>query len=93
MTILWLSLKSNELEVGTVLATVLDEVVKMLSLKDKLEGIERNEIVKALKECDGVMARAARQLGISDRMMGYKIRKYGIIKKEVRYIYNDIGSQ
>jgi Nif-specific regulatory protein len=55
------------------------------SLKRKLEDIEREEIVKALKECDWVMARAAKKLGITERMIGYKIRKYGIRTKEVRW--------
>jgi Nif-specific regulatory protein len=63
----------------------------MSSLKDKIKDIEREEIINALKECNGVMSRAARKLGISERMIGYKIRKYGIIKKEVTYIYKDIG--
>jgi transcriptional regulator with GAF, ATPase, and Fis domain len=29
------------------------------------------------------MSRAARKLGITERMIGYKIRKYGIRKEEV----------
>ncbi len=53
----------------------------MDSLKDKIKGIEREEIINALKECDWVMARAARKLGITERMIGYKIKKYGIRKE------------
>lgn len=55
---------------------------KMDSLKDRVKKIEREEIIKALRECDWVMARAARKLGITERMIGYKIKKYGI-RKEV----------
>lgn len=51
------------------------------SLKERVREIEREEIIKALEECNWVMARAARRLGITERMIGYKIRKYGI-KKE-----------
>ena len=53
------------------------------SLKDKIKEMERTEIRKALAECNWVMARAAKRLGITERMIGYKIRKYGI-KREVR---------
>lgn len=52
------------------------------SLKDKVKEIERQEIINALKECNWVMAKAARRLGITERMIGYKIKKYGIRKEE-----------
>ncbi|MBI5409126.1 MAG: hypothetical protein HZA14_07155 [Nitrospirae bacterium] len=56
----------------------------MSSLKDQIKEIEKEEIIRALKECDWVMARAARKLGITERMIGYKIKKYGIdVKAEV----------
>ena len=53
----------------------------MSSLTDKVQEIEREEILNALKECNWVMSRAARILGISERMIGYKIRKYKIRKE------------
>ncbi len=56
----------------------------MDSLKDKIEEMEKEEILHALKECNWVMARAARMIGITERMIGYKIRKYGISKEEGR---------
>jgi Nif-specific regulatory protein len=55
------------------------------SLKSKIEELEKEEIVRALKECNWIMARAAKMLGITERMIGYKIRKYGIRVKEVRW--------
>jgi len=58
----------------------------MMTLKDRIQELEREEIIKALKECDWVMARAARTLGITERIIVYKINKYGIRKKEVRWI-------
>ncbi len=58
----------------------------MTTLKDRIQDLERAEIIKALKECDWVMARAARRLGITERIIVYKINKYGIRKKEVRWI-------
>jgi Nif-specific regulatory protein len=55
----------------------------MSSLKDQIRELEKEEIFRALRECDWVMAKAARQLGITERMIGYKIKKYGIRKEGV----------
>ena len=52
----------------------------MVSLKKKLEDMEREAILTALEECDWVMAKAARQLGITERMIGYKMKKYNMQK-------------
>lgn len=52
------------------------------SLKEKVEHLEREEILHALRECRWIMARAARKLGITERMIGYKIMKYKIRKEE-----------
>lgn len=54
----------------------------MGSLKDKIQEIEKEEILQALEQCNWVMARAARMIGITERMIGYKIKKYGIKKEE-----------
>jgi len=58
----------------------------MYTLKNRIKEMEREEIINALKECNWVMARAARKLGITERMIGYKIKKYGLRIKEVRWI-------
>lgn len=50
-------------------------------LKDKIEGMEREEIMNALRECNWVMARAAKKLGLTERVIGYKMKKYGIEKE------------
>ena len=50
----------------------------MMLLKEAVEQYERDEIINTLEETNWVMARAARKLGITDRMIGYKIKKYGI---------------
>lgn len=52
------------------------------TLKEKITLIEKQTIIKALEECNWVKAGAARSIGITERMIGYKIKKYGI-KKEV----------
>jgi len=64
----------------------------MESLKERLKKIEREEIFDALFESNWIMAKAARRLGITERMIGYKVRKYGISIKEVKFLGNDIGN-
>ncbi len=54
----------------------------MNSLVKRVEDIEREEIINALRACRWVKAKAARELGITERMIGYKIKKYGIKKEE-----------
>ena len=58
----------------------------MHTLKEKIEDLEKEEIISALRESNWVMAQAARKLGITERMIGYKIKKYGLRIKEVRWI-------
>lgn len=58
----------------------------MESLKEKIKEIEKEEIIKALVNSNWVMSRAARKLGITERMIGYKIKKYKIIRMEVEGI-------
>lgn len=53
------------------------------TLKDKIKEMEREAILTTLKECDWIQARAARKLGITERMIGYKIKKYGIMKEAI----------
>lgn len=60
----------------------------MKSLIEKVQDIERDEIINALRECNWVMSRAAKRLGITDRMIGYKIKKYHI-RKEGKF--QDVG--
>ena len=56
------------------------------TLKDKIAFLEREAILIALQDCNWVRARAARKLGITERMIGYKIRKYQIEIKEVNKV-------
>jgi transcriptional regulator with PAS, ATPase and Fis domain len=51
---------------------------KAKNLPESLEEIERDLILKALHEHQGVQTRAAESLGISERVLRYKIKKYGI---------------
>jgi Nif-specific regulatory protein len=53
-------------------------------LDTTLETIERDFIVDALKETRGNKAKAARALGLTERIMGLRIRKHGIDAKRFR---------
>ncbi len=48
------------------------------TLTETLERVEREMIVEALKNNRGNKAKAARQLGISECLMGLRVEKYGI---------------
>jgi transcriptional regulator with PAS, ATPase and Fis domain len=48
------------------------------SLNETLDTVERGIILEALKETGGVQTRAAEKLGISERVLRYKLKKYTI---------------
>jgi Nif-specific regulatory protein len=48
------------------------------SLESKLQTVERELIVESLKASQGNMAEAARELGISERVMALRVKAYGI---------------
>jgi two-component system NtrC family response regulator len=45
---------------------------------ERVAAFERALIIEALEKSDGVQTRAARDLGMSERHLRYKLRKYGI---------------
>ena len=48
------------------------------NLPESLEEIEKDLIIKALHQHQGIQTRAAESLGISERVLRYKIKKYKI---------------
>lgn len=52
------------------------------NLPDTLEEIERQLIAKALERSGGVQTKAAEELGISERVLRYKMKKYLIAEKK-----------
>ena len=54
------------------------------SLQQKLDSIEKEMIMEALKRTKGNMSRAAVQLGLSDRIMGLRIKKFDIDYRKLR---------
>jgi len=53
-------------------------------LPTTLARVEREMIVIALRASRGNKARAARALGISERMMGLRVKKYEINPRQFR---------
>jgi Nif-specific regulatory protein len=54
------------------------------TLQARLEAVEREFIVEALKSTRGNMAKAARALGITERIMGLRVDGYGIDPKRFK---------
>jgi len=49
---------------------------RKLSLAEAVEQLERRMIEDALRESEGNLARAARALGATERILRYKVDKY-----------------
>jgi len=47
-------------------------------LHERLDDLEREMLLAALEQCDWVQTHAAEQLGISERVLRYKMGKYGL---------------
>jgi len=63
-----------------VIAMSIDHESKsIVQLKEVVASVERMYILQALEDANWIQSRAAKRLGITQRMIGYKIRKYNII--------------
>jgi transcriptional regulator with GAF, ATPase, and Fis domain len=47
-------------------------------LKDAIEELERRMIIEAMEEAGHHQTKAAEILGLSERMLRYKLKKYGL---------------
>ncbi|NTW36281.1 MAG: two-component system response regulator, partial [Syntrophobacteraceae bacterium] len=47
------------------------------SLQEAMEDLERRMIREALEQAESNQSHAARLLGLSERMLRYKLKKYG----------------
>ncbi|MDE5879667.1 MAG: sigma 54-interacting transcriptional regulator [Desulfovibrio sp.] len=54
------------------------------SLAERLEEVERASIVEALEACGGHMGKAAAALGLTERVMALRLKKYGLSYKRFR---------
>lgn len=59
-------------DTGTALRTGPHGLIEVLA------GVERDLILKALQESHGNKAKAARALGITERLMGIRVKRLGI---------------
>jgi DNA-binding NtrC family response regulator len=50
-------------------------------LQERLDGMERAMLIAALDGTDWIQTRAADRLGISERVLRYKMGKYGIRRR------------
>jgi Nif-specific regulatory protein len=48
------------------------------NLKKEIEDIEKEQVIRALKENNYIQNRASRTLGMTPRQFGYRLKKYGI---------------
>ena len=48
------------------------------NLNETVKNVERQLILDALERCDGVQRKAAKLLGVTERVLWYKVKKYGI---------------
>ena len=55
------------------------------TLPEMVENLEREMIIDSLKKTHGQQRKAAKELGLTERMMGYKVQKYQIKPKQLVY--------
>ena len=48
------------------------------NLKQEIESIEKEQVIRALKDNNYIQNRASRALGMTPRQFGYRLKKYGI---------------
>ena len=53
-------------------------------LQPRLDELEKGCILEALRRHEGNMGKAARELGLTDRIMALRMKKYGLTYKEFR---------
>jgi len=72
--------RESEIEPGDLPAEVQRDAARPepRSLREAIEAVERSWIERAMRDAEGVRARAARLLGIPDRVLRYKMRKHGL---------------
>ncbi len=62
-----------------------------LTFDQAVEAVEKELIIESLKKVNGNRTRAAEELGITQRIINYKIDKYGIEPKRFKVIIIKIG--
>ena len=65
--------------------------IEMVSLRERLEAVEKEALEHALRTARGNRAKAARLLSTTERIFNYRIRKYGIDWKRFKGRDADAG--
>ena len=65
--------------------------IEILSLRERLEAVEKEALEHALRTARGNRAKAARLLSTTERIFNYRIRKYGIDWKRFKAQDADAG--
>lgn len=60
-----------------------DDSTTAPSFTEIIANKEKELIIDALKKCGGQQRQAAQELGLTERILGYKIHKYGILPKYI----------
>lgn len=55
-----------------------------MSLRERLESVEKEALESALRSARGNRAQAARLLSTTERIFNYRVRKYGIDWKQFK---------
>jgi DNA-binding NtrC family response regulator len=71
-----LSLRESKTEIA------LDQARQAHRLPESIETLERQLIIGALERSGGIQTRAAEELGINERVLRYKMKKYKIAERE-----------
>ncbi|MEW6267020.1 MAG: sigma-54 dependent transcriptional regulator [Thermodesulfobacteriota bacterium] len=65
---------------------------KTVSLDDRMRDLEKAMIIKALEANGGVQVKAAEALGINQRSLWHRIKKYGIDVQAIKATRTDVSS-
>ena len=71
-------IRSEHMPPSLQMAKTTDDSHENRSLTEIIENKEREIIVEALKNNGGKQRKTADQLGVTERILGYKIKKYSI---------------
>ena len=74
------TLQATEAATGTVERSI---------LQGSIEGLERDMLIEALRNARGNKAKAARALGLTERVIGLRVERYGINPKQFRRLKDE----
>ncbi|WP_211239166.1 sigma-54 interaction domain-containing protein [Desulfatibacillum aliphaticivorans] len=75
---------SGSMAIPTPVGVFISGEEESLDLDYRLQELEKGILVEALKRSDGVQAQAARLLGIKERSLWHRVKKYGIDVSQIR---------